>query len=104
MVSLNIVRVSSYVQSVYDILPLFSMEFNDLVTDVDPIDIVVAAAVLVVLAQISPDQCTTQDSTNTLGTCLTRNECTNGGGTASGTCAGGLGVCCIGTCTTDGFL
>lgn len=37
-------------------------------------------------------QCT---GTTRNGTCFTANECTNRGGTTSGTCASGYGVCCI---------
>lgn len=35
------------------------------------------------------------------GTCLTSAECTSYGGTASGTCASGFGVCCIGMSTNS---
>ncbi len=38
--------------------------------------------------------CTGDNSYN--GTCYTSTECTSYGGTASGTCASGFGVCCIG--------
>lgn len=38
--------------------------------------------------------CTGDNSYN--GTCYTSTECTKYGGTASGTCASGFGVCCIG--------
>ncbi|XP_071543588.1 uncharacterized protein [Panulirus ornatus] len=51
--------------------------------------------VFVVLLKIQPDQCTTTDTTMTAGTCLPAKDCTNSGGTASGTCAKGFGVCCI---------
>ncbi len=36
------------------------------------------------------------------GTCLTSVECANQGGTASGTCASGFGVCCIFAVSTSG--
>ncbi|XP_046754101.1 cubilin isoform X1 [Diprion similis] len=38
-------------------------------------------------------QCTGSNNLN--GTCFTRRECSNYGGTASGTCANSLGVCCV---------
>ena len=38
--------------------------------------------------------CTGTNSYN--GTCLTTSECSSYGGTASGSCASGFGVCCIG--------
>ncbi|XP_066600385.1 uncharacterized protein [Prorops nasuta] len=34
-------------------------------------------------------------SNNFIGTCFTRRECLNYGGTPSGSCANGLGICCI---------
>ncbi|XP_037801521.1 uncharacterized protein LOC119596379 [Penaeus monodon] len=49
----------------------------------------------IALVQIQPDQCTTKDGFSTLGTCMPAKECTSTGGTASGTCAKGLGVCCL---------
>ena len=44
--------------------------------------------------------CTSTAGTN--GTCYSSNECTNLGGTASGTCASGFGVCCLVTVTCGG--
>nr|XP_050847064.1 uncharacterized protein LOC127062600 isoform X2 [Vespula vulgaris] len=38
-------------------------------------------------------QCLASNSLN--GTCFTRRECYNYGGTPSGTCANGLGICCV---------
>lgn len=38
-----------------------------------------------------------------MGTCLPSKDCTNSGGTASGTCAKGFGVCCIGECVCLSF-
>lgn len=38
-------------------------------------------------------QCLASNSLN--GTCFTRRECNSYGGTPSGTCANGLGICCI---------
>jgi len=39
------------------------------------------------------DECTS--SFGTTGVCYTQSECTSFGGTASGTCASGFGVCCL---------
>merc|ERR1712080_23425 len=39
--------------------------------------------------------CGTSSSTFTTGTCLATSECTDKGGTASGNCASGFGVCCV---------
>ncbi|KAK7066142.1 hypothetical protein SK128_026521, partial [Halocaridina rubra] len=36
------------------------------------------------------------------GTCYSQKECSNEGGSASGTCANGFGVCCVLTATCDG--
>lgn len=51
-----------------------------------------------------PNQvCTTQVGTSIYGTCLTSSECTTAGGSSSGTCAAGFGVCCYistSTCST----
>ncbi|KAK3876936.1 hypothetical protein Pcinc_018310 [Petrolisthes cinctipes] len=41
--------------------------------------------VFLVLLKIQPDRCTTQDTVNTLGTCLPSKDCTNSAGTSSGT-------------------
>ena len=40
------------------------------------------------------------------GTCYTTSECSTRGGSSSGTCAGGYGVCCICKCNLiyDGWL
>ena len=40
------------------------------------------------------DECTSE--TEKEGTCLTSEDCTDRDGTASGTCANGYGVCCVG--------
>ncbi|XP_042869488.1 uncharacterized protein LOC122251538 isoform X2 [Penaeus japonicus] len=47
------------------------------------------------LVQIQPDQCTTKDGFSTIGTCMPASECTAIGGASSGSCAKGLGVCCL---------
>ena len=39
------------------------------------------------------DVCTSQSNLN--GTCYTASECTNLGGSASGSCASSFGVCCV---------
>ena len=41
-----------------------------------------------------PNDACTGSSKN--GTCYTKAECSNRGGTQDGTCANGYGVCCIG--------
>jgi len=41
-------------------------------------------------------------SSGEVGTCYTEKECTSKGGTASGTCAEGFGVCCIFTLSESG--
>ncbi len=38
--------------------------------------------------------CTTSTGLN--GTCFTSAECSSNGGVATGTCASGFGVCCVG--------
>ncbi|KAK4320530.1 hypothetical protein Pmani_008594 [Petrolisthes manimaculis] len=58
--------------------------------------------VFLVLLKIQPDMCTTQDTVNTMGTCLPSKDCTNSAGTSSGTCAKGFGVCCIAQRTCGG--
>ena len=45
--------------------------------------------------------CTGTNSYN--GTCYTSAECSSYGGTGSGTCAAGFGVCCIGMFSHDSF-
>merc|ERR1711971_1251020 len=43
-----------------------------------------------------PNQgCASQDSNARNGTCYTSSECQNKGGTTSGNCAAGFGVCCL---------
>nr|XP_045603484.1 uncharacterized protein LOC123761501 [Procambarus clarkii] len=49
-----------------------------------------------VLLRIQPDECNSSDPSLTTGTCLPSTDCTRSGGTFSGTCARGFGVCCIG--------
>ncbi|KAI9562819.1 hypothetical protein GHT06_010274 [Daphnia sinensis] len=44
--------------------------------------------------------CTTSTGLN--GTCFTSSECSSNGGTASGSCASGFGVCCVVTIQTCG--
>lgn len=43
-------------------------------------------------------------SSGEVGTCYSQKECGNLGGSASGTCANGFGVCCVLTATCDGSL
>ena len=43
------------------------------------------------------DECTTVMDTTMRGLCITAEECTDQGGTASGNCASGFGVCCFTT-------
>merc|ERR1719219_1376007 len=50
------------------------------------------------------DACTTTSTTETTGICQTSSECSTNGGSSSGNCASGFGVCCIyksSTCGTD---
>lgn len=47
-----------------------------------------------------PNQVCTTESDSLLGTCLASSECTSAGGTASGQCAAGFGVCCLITTST----
>ena len=42
---------------------------------------------------MDPTKCTAEQGGN--GTCYNKEECTNKGGVASGTCANGFGVCCL---------
>ncbi|ROT79904.1 hypothetical protein C7M84_001382 [Penaeus vannamei] len=49
----------------------------------------------VAIVKISPDQCTTNDATRTLGTCLPSTDCSSTGGVSSGSCAKSFGTCCI---------
>ncbi|TRY62029.1 hypothetical protein TCAL_13784 [Tigriopus californicus] len=41
------------------------------------------------------EACTTTGAGNLVGTCLTSTECTAKGGSPSGNCAAGFGVCCL---------
>ena len=43
------------------------------------------------------DECTTVMDPTMRGLCITAEECTDQGGTASGNCASGFGVCCFTT-------
>ncbi|CAB4068943.1 unnamed protein product [Lepeophtheirus salmonis] len=45
------------------------------------------------VVRFSNDPCSTADNTN--GTCYTSEECSSRGGSSSGNCASGYGVCCI---------
>jgi len=47
---------------------------------------------------------TTGTGVNRNGTCYTSTECQNKGGTASGNCAAGFGVCCLFTTQTSGTI
>lgn len=49
-------------------------------------------------------QCTTVMDPTMRGICITAEECTNQGGTASGNCASGFGVCCFTTVTEPGTI
>ncbi|XP_018013361.1 uncharacterized protein LOC108670404 [Hyalella azteca] len=48
---------------------------------------------------VAADECTTLSTTVTTGVCQAASSCPQLGGTASGTCAGGFGVCCLFTQT-----
>merc|ERR1711997_428760 len=54
------------------------------------------------IVQFPNDECTSSSSSTTTGTCITTSECTNAGGSGSGSCAAGFGVCCVITSTTCG--
>ncbi|KAK8723203.1 hypothetical protein OTU49_011905, partial [Cherax quadricarinatus] len=54
-----------------------------------------------ILAQINPTQCTTNDAIHTLGTCMPLVECRSTGGVAKGYCVSGLAVCCLATRTCN---
>lgn len=41
------------------------------------------------------DVCTASSATNTEGTCYSASECASRGGSSSGSCASGFGVCCL---------
>jgi len=50
------------------------------------------------------DECTTVMDPTMRGLCITAEECTDQGGTASGNCASGFGVCCFTTVTEQGAI
>lgn len=50
------------------------------------------------------DECTTVMDPTMRGLCITAEECTDQGGTASGNCASGFGVCCFTTVTATGEI
>jgi len=50
------------------------------------------------------DECTTVMDPTMRGLCITAEECTDQGGTASGNCASGFGVCCFTTVTEQGTI
>jgi len=50
------------------------------------------------------DECTTVMDPTMRGLCITAEECTDQGGTASGNCASGFGVCCFTTITEAGAI
>jgi len=50
------------------------------------------------------DECTTVMDPTMRGLCITAEECTDQGGTASGNCASGFGVCCFTTVTAAGTI
>jgi len=50
------------------------------------------------------DECTTVMDPTMRGLCITAEECTDQGGTASGNCASGFGVCCFTTVTAAGEI
>jgi len=50
------------------------------------------------------DECTTVMDPTMRGLCITAEECTDQGGTASGNCASGFGVCCFTTVTEAGAI
>merc|ERR1719373_1209431 len=54
------------------------------------------------VVQFPNDECTSSSSSTTNGTCYTSSECGSRGGTASGSCAAGFGVCCVISTTTCG--
>ncbi|XP_050737868.1 uncharacterized protein LOC127009124 [Eriocheir sinensis] len=51
--------------------------------------------VLFVFAQVQAVECNTNGSSVSTGTCLTSGDCADRGGTASGSCSDGFGVCCV---------
>jgi len=50
------------------------------------------------------DECTTVMDPTMRGLCITAEECTDQGGTGSGNCASGFGVCCFTTVTDAGAI
>merc|ERR1712008_176482 len=50
------------------------------------------------------DECTTVMDPTMRGLCITAEECTDQGGTGSGNCASGFGVCCFTTVTAAGAI
>lgn len=50
------------------------------------------------------DECTTTMDPTMRGLCITSEECTDQGGTASGNCASGFGVCCFTIVTDPGTI
>lgn len=47
-------------------------------------------------------ECSTGDTTTPFGTCLASSECTSKGGSSTGNCAAGFGVCCVASTSTCG--
>jgi len=47
-------------------------------------------------------ECSTGDTTTPYGTCLASSECTSKGGSSTGNCAAGFGVCCVAQTSTCG--
>lgn len=47
------------------------------------------------VVRFANSQCLSSAESRLNGTCFTRRECTNFGGTPSGPCANGLGTCCV---------
>ena len=54
------------------------------------------------VVQFDNVRCSTGNSETPDGTCFTSTECTDRGGTASGNCANGFGVCCVVSTQTCG--
>jgi len=54
------------------------------------------------IVQFPNDACTSSSSVFTKGTCLASSECNSKGGSASGNCAAGFGVCCVFSTSTCG--
>eukprot|EP00095_Tigriopus_kingsejongensis_P002474 maker-scaffold326_size205590-snap-gene-0.15 protein:Tk02474 transcript:maker-scaffold326_size205590-snap-gene-0.15-mRNA-1 annotation:"hypothetical protein L798_10568" len=47
------------------------------------------------IIQFKNDPCRTTSSPDTIGTCMSAEECSNSVGTQDGTCASGFGACCL---------